>query len=250
MELGVLAGIFLIGIIASFIGGLTSGGGGMVSLAFLIFLGLPPQVAIATDRFGSFGYVISTIFKFFRSRKIVFTYIVPLTIISLIGAPIGANLVLNIDKNLLTKIIGIFIAGLLPLIIWKKDLGVERSKTKSMAIILLGFVLYFISAIYDGFLGVGGGVLVAYLFVFIFGLTYNEANATEKIPYAANSIVSILIFASNNLINYQYGLALLAGELIGGYVGAHLAVKKGDKLVRVAFIVIAFISALKLIFFS
>lgn len=248
MELGILIAIFLVGIAASFIGGLTSGGGGLISLPFLIFLGLPPQIAIATDRFGSFGYVISTIVKFLRSKKIVFTYIIPLAIVSVIGATIGANLVLNIDKNLLTKLIGGIIVLLIPLILLKKDLGVKKKKVKYV-MLLIGFLLYFFSAIYDGFLGAAGGILVAYLFVFIFGLTYTEANATEKIPFAFNSIVSISIFASHHIINYQYGVVLLAGELVGGYVGAHVAVKKGDRFVRVAFITVALLSAVKLLFF-
>src|ERR1043165_8314056 len=102
----------MVGILASFIGGLTSGGGGLISTPALIILGLPPQIAIATDRFGSFGYVVSSLYKFFRSKKIVFTYIVPLTIISLIGAPIGVHLVLSLDKDVLTKIIGFLILGL------------------------------------------------------------------------------------------------------------------------------------------
>ncbi|MCL5970013.1 MAG: sulfite exporter TauE/SafE family protein [Patescibacteria group bacterium] len=249
MEIEKLIAVFLIGIAASFIGGLTSGGGGLISLPFLIFLGLPPQIAIGTDRFGSFGYVISSIYKFGRSKKIIFTYIIPLIIISVIGAPIGAKLVLDIDKNLLAKIIGAIILLLIPLIIFKRDLGIVKAKRKSTIIILLGFFLYFLSSIYDGFLGAAGGILVAYLFVFIFGLTYTEANATEKIPYFFNAIISVSIFASANLINYQYGLILLAGGLIGAYAGAHVAIKKGDSFVKIAFITVALISAVKLIFF-
>lgn len=249
MEIATLGGIFLVGIVAGFVGGLMSGGGSLLVFPFLIFLGLPPHMAIATERFGSFGYVASTIYKFAKSKKIVFTYVVPLSIVSVIGGIIGANLVVNIDKELLIRIIGIAILLFLPIILFKKDLGIERRKIKSTAIILLGFFLYFLSAIYDGFLGAAGGIIVAYLFVFVFGLTYIQANATDKIPFAFNALISTVIFASNGLINYQYGAALLAGELIGGYLGAQLAVNKGDKLVRVAFIIASSASAIKLLFF-
>lgn len=245
-----LFAVFLVGIVAGFLGGLTSGGGNLLSIPFLIFLGLPVQIAIATDRFGSFGYVVSTIHKFSQSKKIVYTFMVPLIILSIIGAFIGSNIVINVDKHTLQKLIGIIIVILLPLIIWKKDLGVKKARTKSTAILIIGFFLYFLTAIYDGFLGAAGGILVAYLFVFVFGLTFTQANATEKIPYAFNAIISIIIFAISGIIHYQLGLALLAGELLGAYGGAHVAIKKGDRLVRIVLIGVVLISSVKLLLFS
>ncbi len=249
-ELITLNSVLIIGLIAGFLGGFTSGGGNLISIPFLIFLGLPVQTAIATDRFGSFGYVVSTIYKFSQAKKIVYKYVVPLSILSIIGGLIGTSLVINIDKNMLTKIIGAIILILLPLVVWKKDLGVKSGQVRSRSILILGFFLYFLSAIYDGFLGAAGGILVAYLFVFIFGLTYTQANATEKIPYAFNAILAIIVFAISGLINYKLGVALLGGELIGAYIGAQQAIKRGDEVVRFIMIVIVILSSIKLIFFS
>jgi hypothetical protein len=113
-----------------------------------------------------------------------------------------------------------------------------------------GFLLYFLIAVYDGFLGAGAGFLIAYLFIFVFGLTYIEANATEKIPFLFNAIVSISVFAGHHIINYPFGIAMMAGTLIGGYIGANTAVKRGDKFVRIAFIIIVVVSEIKFIFFS
>jgi hypothetical protein len=250
MEAFILIFIIFIGVISGFIGGITSGGGGMISLSFLIFLGLPPQVAVATDRVGGLGYAGGAILRFLKSKKIIFRYVLPLSVLSIIGAWIGANALISIDKNLLFKIIGIIIILLLPVVLWKKDLGVVCRTKRNGLILYLGFLLYFLLSIYDGFLGTAAGILIAYLFVFVLGMTYNEANATEKIPYLFNTLISLTIFASHQIINYSYAVALLSGTLIGGFLGAHLAIKKGEKVIRIVFIFAAFLMAVKLIFFS
>jgi hypothetical protein len=130
MDFFVLTIVGLIGILVGFAVGLTNGGGGLISIPLLILLGLPPQIAVATDRFGSLGYAASSTYKFLKSRKIVFSYILPLAIISSIGGLIGAKILIDIDKALLVKIIGIAIALLLPLVFLKKDAGIEKKKDR------------------------------------------------------------------------------------------------------------------------
>lgn len=63
-----IALLFFVGTIAGFFGS-TVGGGSLLSIPFLIFLGLPPQVAIATDRFGGLGQATTALFKFWKSKK-------------------------------------------------------------------------------------------------------------------------------------------------------------------------------------
>jgi uncharacterized protein len=250
MNLLIAVAIFLTGIAASFIGGVTSGGGGLISLPILIFLGLPPEVAVATNRFGVLGAVTGNLARFLRSDKIIYRYMIPLVVVSTIGGIFGANLLIDIDKAILSKIIGLVILILLPIVLWKKNLGIlEKNRVRSK-MLYIGFVFYFFLSVYDGFLGIGGGILVAYLFVFIFGFTYVQANATEKVAVFLNVLFSVVIFAFHNLINYYYGIIYIAGSLIGGYLGAHTAIKKGDKWVRAVFVIIAIIFGIKLVFFG
>ncbi len=249
MDLSLLGIVFIVGIVAGFLGGFTSGAGNLISIPFLIFLGLPPQVAIATDRFGSLGYVASTLHAFSQSKKIVYAHLKILIILSIIGGAIGASLIIHINKDLLTHLIGLVIIILLPLIIWKKDLGVKKKKIPSQTVLIVGFFLYFLSALYDGFLGAAGRILVAYLLVFLFGISYTKANATEKVPYAFNAIISLVIFAAFGIINYMVGIALLLGELLGAYIGAHQAIQKGDKVVRIVMIIVVAACGIKLLVF-
>jgi uncharacterized protein len=250
MNLIIAVAIFFTGIAASFIGGVTSGGGGLLSLPVLVFLGLPVDVAVATNRFGTLGSNIGNLAKFLKTDKIVYKFMIPLAIVSTIGGIIGANLLLEVNKDALTKIIGFVILLLVPIVLWKKELGLKQKDRWTNKILVVGFVLYFFLEIYDGFLGIGGGILVAYLFVMIFGFTYTQANATDKVAVFLNVLFSTVIFAFHHLINYYYGIIYIVGTLMGGYLGAHVAVKKGDRWVRAAFIIIAVVFGVKLIFFS
>ena len=214
----------------------------------LIMLGLPANTAVATNRFGLFGSAISGIFEFAKAKKIVYKYIIPLTVMSLIGSFIGARILIEINEELLSKLIGILIIILLPFIFVKNHHGLKR-KIIPKYYKIGGFMGYFGLTIYDGIFGAAGGIFVTYILIFLFGLTYIESNATDKIPWLANITISVIVFAVYGLINYLYGIILFLGMVAGGILGAKLAIKKGENFVRIAFAIIVLASAIKLIFF-
>ena len=82
-----------------------------------------------------------------------------------------------------------------------------------------------------------------------FGFTIIESNATDMIPWLLMSILTLVIFIMNGLVNFKLGIPLVIGMFIGGYIGAHMAVKKGDKWIKTIFIFIVVISAIKILFF-
>lgn len=179
-ELIKLASVFLIGLIASVFGTMV-GGGSLLSIPFLILVGLPPQVAIATERFGGLGQTIASFIKFLRSNKIVWKYVSILTVISLFGSLIGANILVRTDPKILHNIIGVTLIVLLPLIFLKRDLGIQSSEVGRNNIIV-GSAIYFLVQIFAAFFGGGTGTLIAYVLMFFFGLTILEATATKIIP--------------------------------------------------------------------
>jgi len=247
MDLIILIIVFIVGLFASFLGGLIGGGGGLISIPAMAFFGLPPNMAVATNRFGTLGWALSAIYKFIKTRKIVFKYVVPLTILSVIGSVIGARLLIEIDEAVLSKVIGILIVAILPFM-FLKNYGLKR-KIVSKTYRIFGFISYMGLSVYDGFFGAAAGIVATYLLVFFFGLTYIEANATDKIPWSLNTLISTTIFALYGLINYTYGVVLFAGMFVGGYIGAHVAIKKGNEFVRIAFSLLVIVFAAKLLFF-
>ena len=228
----VLIGVFFIVVLASMLGSMV-GGGSLLSIPFLMLVGLPPQVAIATDRFGSVGAAITAFVKFRKAKKIVWKHVLILSILSLIGSLIGANILLNINPDILHIIVGVILLILLPFILLN----------------FLGLSIYLLVQIFTGFFGGGTGPIIFYTLMIFFGFTIIEANATQVIPVLILYLSSLIIFALNGIIDYKIGTVLLAGMAIGGYLGAHLALKKGNKWIKGLFAVVVIISGIRLLFF-
>lgn len=246
-EIITLISVFVVGVIASFIGA-TVGGGGLLSIPFLIFLGLPPQIAIATNKMGAVGLSLGAIPKFWKAKHIQWQYVPLFSAAALLGAYLGANILLNLNEELLTKIVGVIIVLMLPLLFLRKELGIKRtetSKTKKA----IGYLLYILVAVFGGFFGGGAGTLIFYVFMVFYGLTIIEANATGTVPWFLLSLAGFIIFAFHGLINYPIGIALFLGMLVGGRMGAHTAIKKGNQWVKILFTIIVIISGIKLLFF-
>lgn len=242
-----LSFIFLIGLVSSFFGTMV-GGGTLLSLPLLIIAGLPPQVAIATERFGGLGQTTASFLKFSGSKKIVWKYVTLLTVISLAGSLIGSNILIKTDPRRLHSVVGLTLIFLLPLIFLKPDLGIQNVKTSKNKIVA-GSLIYFLIQTFAAFFGGGTGILASFILMFFFGLTIIESTATKIIPWFFLSTSSLAIFALNGIVNYKIGAILLMGMVLGGYTGAHVALKKGDAWVRRLFSVLVFISTLKLLFF-
>ncbi len=241
-----LIAVFFVGLISGFVGAV-AGGGGLISIPFLIFLGLPPQVAIATSKFGGVGLSFGAIVKFIKEKKIVWKYIPFLIAISLIGGYIGANILLAVKSEVLSKVVGIILLLLLPTLFIKKEIGLEnRVVTKRKR--ALGFFLYFLIMTFGGFFG-GVGSLAIYTLMFFLGLTIIKANATDIVPWFFMSLFATAIFMFNGIVDYQYGIVIFFGMIIGGYIGAHTAIRKGNKWVKLVFATVIIVSAIKILFF-
>ena len=239
--------IFLVGGLAGFWGSIT-GGGGLISIPLLIFFGLPPQIAIATNKFGGLGLGLGATIKFLKNKLIIWKYVPIFIILGGIGAYLGTNILLKTDERILSRIVGLILLLVLPAIFLNKKAGIERMVIKKSSKIL-GYFFYFLIMIFGGFFGGGTGIFSMYTLTLLFGLTILEANATDLIGWLFMSVISLIILALNDSINYLIGIFLFLGMLPGGYLGAKIAIKKGAGWVKILFTVTVILSAIKLIFF-
>lgn len=240
--------VFLIGLATGFFDSAVSAGG-LISVPALIFLGLPPQIAIATDRFGTVGQSVAAFLKFWKAKKIIWKYVPALAVISLSGSLIGANILIKINPEILQKVIGVLLIIFLLLIILKNNIGVQQSQTSKFKK-AVGLFAYFLIMIFGGFFGAGSGPLIFYALTYFLGFTMIEVLATGIIPWFVLSVSSLMVFASNGIIDYKNGFVLLIGMAIGGYVGAHFAIQKGDGWIKKLFILFVAVFSIKLLFFN
>lgn len=245
-ETAIFLAVFFIGVVSSMIGTMV-GGGSLLSIPLLIFLGLPPHVAIATDRFAGLGAGVTALYKYAKAKKIVWKHVPILSLITLIGSLIGATILINVRADSLNSYVGLIILLLLPVLFLKPDAGVSAQST-SRSQTILGLTIYFAIQVLAGFFGGGTGTLIFYTLVFFFGLTIIQAVATQIIPFIILTISSSVLFALDGIIDYRLGVILMVAAAIGGYLGAGLAVEKGERWVRSLFALVVLLLGIKLIF--
>lgn len=236
--------ILIIGVASGFLGAI-AGGGGLISIPFLLFLGIPPQITLATNKFGGMGLSFGGLYKFIKEKKIVWKYAIILSCAGILGSLIGSRILLTINVAILQKLIGILLILLVPTFFFKKNFGIEEKQTSRNRKIV-GCFLYFLVAIVASIFGGLGAVTISIVILF-FGLSIIKANATELVSYSVFSLCSVIIFAFNGIIDYKTGIVLFLGMMIGGYLGAHTAIKKGDKWVKIIFALVVVASAVKIL---
>ncbi|EKU96599.1 putative permease [Leptolyngbya sp. PCC 7375] len=239
-----LGGTVLIGILTG-TADVLAGVGGLLSVPFMIFIGLPPHMAIATDRLGTLGGRVASLITFTRSQSIVWSLVPWLCILSIGGSFVGANLLLSIDEQIINRVIGILLIALLPIILMK-NLGVTR-KTVTPKWRYGGMCAYFFVMIYRAIFGMGTGPLTFTVMMGCFGTTLIESIATSQIPTLIGGTISVIIFALNGIVNLQFGLALVSGMILGSYVASRFAVINGNTWVKRLFVVFVTLAAFRLL---
>lgn len=241
--------IFITGIVASFVGSVAAGSG-IIAISALFFLGIPPQIALGTSNFADIGSKIGNIFRFAKHnnlgvlKKDVFI----LTCISVPATAVGSLIIVSLDSNIISKLIGIVLVILLPIMFAKRDFGVipNRSIGKRR---IISHVAYFFSQTWSGFFSPGSGFIDLYVRTRGYGFTILQGKAVTRIPLLLSSITSVVIFALSGFIHYQHAIAMFLGMLIGGYVGTAFAIKKGDAWLKPLLGIILLGTAVKLLLF-
>ncbi len=225
-----------------------AGGGGMISLPAIIAAGVPPHLALGTNKFAStWGSITSTI-KFARSDKINFNLVKYQIGCTIIGSAIGVKTVLSIDERFLHVLIVALIFVVAIYTTLKKDFGQEnRFNGLTNKNVLLGMGFALVLGFYDGFFGPGTGTFLIFSFISVFGFDFTVAAGNSKILNFVSNIVSLILFAISGKIVYLAGIPMAISMVLGAWVGTHIAIKNGAKIIKPIFITIALLLMVKLI---
>ncbi len=239
--------LFVVGIVAGTLNVL-AGGGSLLTLPLLIFLGLPSAVANGTNRIAIFCQNLFAI-RGFRQRKVMPMELVLLcTPPALIGSWVGASLAVSLDDQVFNRVLALIMLGVLvfttldPMKRLRKE-GVEITAKRKLAIVLTFFGV----GIYGGFVQAGVGFIIITALL-VHGLDLVRTNAIKVFVIFCYTFIALGVFIYHGQVNYLLGFALAAGNSLGGMIGAKLAVDKGHEWIKkvVTFTVLVF--ALKLLF--
>jgi len=241
--------LFIISLIANLFSALAGGGAGLLQLPALLFLGLPFGVALATHKVASVFLGLGATARHLRSSEFNLKFSIFILATGLPGVVLGASIILQVDDRISQGLLGILTLGLGLYSWFKPELGqVLSERNRDLpGLVIGGLVLFFIGAL-NGSLTSGTGLFVTLWLVRWFGLDYKTAVAYTLILVGIfwNGSGAITLGILGN-IEWGWLPALILGSLIGGYLGAHFAIVKGNKLVKRSFEVITILVGVSLI---
>ncbi|HEY6169533.1 MAG TPA: TSUP family transporter [Verrucomicrobiae bacterium] len=240
MELIFLCGFaFLAGFVDSVVGG-----GGLIQLpALLLFL--PKELANdlptvwGTNKLASICGTSIAVVQYSRRIRINWHSILPAAVAAFVFAFLGSLVVSHVNPALLRPIILALLVAVALYTFLRKDFGdlhapaFTAHKERSLGI-LVGIVLGF----YDGFFGPGMGSFLIFTFIGLFGFDFLSASASAKVINFATNLASVLLFAATGHVLYHYALPMAACQIAGSIAGTHVAINRGNRFVRVLFLVV------------
>ena len=235
-----------VGFIAGFVNTI-AGGGTLLTMPMLIFMGLPPNVANGTNRV---AILIQTAIgvKGFQSKGVTtHPFSVYLGISALLGSLIGAQIAVDIKGEVFNKILSaIMVLVVLMMLLKPKAQLSDMIERTSGKYLYVSIVIFFFLGIYGGFINAGIGFMMLIILPYVNRLSLVKSNATKVAVVCIYTIGAVVMFALNDKIDWKYGLILAIGNASGAWVSSRWSVGKGDKMVKIFVVTMICILSVKL----
>jgi uncharacterized membrane protein YfcA len=237
-------GMFMAGFIDSI-----AGGGGLISTPTLLLVGLPPHLALGTNKLAASAGTLVSSHGFFKNNKLNFKLLKMMVPFAFVGAVIGVTTLQFITPDLLEKLIPFMIFGVAIYTVLSKKVGMFdhfhgfTPKNK-----FLGKLLTSTLGFYDGFFGPGTGTFFMFGLVKIFGFDFTVATANTKVLNFTTGFAALLTFLYNGQVDFRYGLIASVFMILGAKIGTHMAILNGAKFIKPIFIVMSLVMAGKMYF--
>lgn len=242
-------GLGLIALVANALSAFAGGGAGLVQLPALILLGLPFAMALATHKLASVALGVGAAGRHWREGSLDPRLTLVMIVAGLPGVWLGANLVLAIPDRWATAALGLLTLALGLYSTRRPELGQEdRGTPLSPGQQIMGGLGLFVIGVLNGSLTSGTGLFVTLWLVSWFGLSYTRAVAHTLILVGLLwNGTGALVLGVLGEIRWDWIPMLVLGSLLGGYLGAHLSLQRGSRLVKKGFELLALVMGLSLL---
>ncbi len=241
--------LFLVSLIANTFSALSGGGAGLIQFPLLIFLGLSFSVALATHKVASVALGLGAVLRYLTRHELDRRFVILILLSGVPGVITGAHLILFVPDHEAILALGLLTGGLGLYSRIKPDLGQTcQLAHQSLKGYLIGGAVLFVLGLLNGSLTSGTGLFVTIWLISWFGMDYQRAVAYTLILVGVfwNGAGAVTLGLLSH-IRWDWLPALLAGSLLGGYGGSHLAIVHGNRWIKRSFEVVTLLIALKLI---
>ena len=250
MELSVGLAVLLAatGLSAGFVDAI-AGGGGLIALPVLLSIGLPPQMALGTNKLqGTFG-TLSSSYHFFRKGQVDLVHALPGILYTFAGAALGTVVVQRVNPAFLGRLVPLLLGGVLAYTLLVKEMGVAERPPK---VPHGGFYLVFGLGLgfYDGFFGPGTGSFWMAGFCIFLGFDMRRSAGFTRTMNFTSNVVSLALFVIGGNVFYPVGLIMAGGQFVGARLGSGLAIKNGPRFIRPIFIIVVAATVGRLIYLN
>ena len=227
-----------------------AGGGSLLTVPVMVFMGLPGPVANGTNRISIFTQSISAVLAFRSKGFSDFRLSASLAAAASLGAYFGAGVGVTLDGVWFNRLV----AGVMVAVMILMLTGEERTKPRPDAPaharnLALGHVLMIGAGFWGGLIQIGVGFLLMPILYRVMGLDLVRVNMHKVFITLVFTTVAFFVFASKAAIVWEAGAALALGTAIGGWMGAHATIRKGEKFIKRALVAVLAAMAVKLLFF-
>ena len=226
-----------------------AGGGGLILMPSLLVAGLPPQMALGTNKFASMLGTMTALINFVRSRKVIWKIALVGLPFSLVGSVFGTRAILHFDQAAAAKII-VFLLPIPAVLTFlpKKQLKTSATEFSAMNMYLHVPLLCLVIGFYDGFFGPGTGTFLIFGFYAFLGLHLINASAISKVFNLASNVGSFVTFVLAGKVLYSVGIPIALANILGGYIGSTLAIRKGQGFIKAILVLVFIILFISLVF--
>lgn len=222
--------LFAVAVLAGWIDTL-AGGGGLLVLPALLIAGVPPVQALATNKCQGFVGTFTATATLYFKKKLPTQNLGRYMLLTAIGAAFGTWLIQRLDTAWLDWAVPVLLLSVAAYFLFAPNLGATEREEKLTS---QTWSRTFVPGIgfYDGFFGPGTGSFFAASLVVFRGKTLVDATILAKPLNFTSNIVSLVVFAFGGQVVWVVGVAMMFGQVLGAFLGAHTIFWGGAKLIR------------------
>lgn len=226
--------------VAGFVDAIVGGGGLIQTPAALVLLrSYPAVIAISCTKIPSFSGTLFAAIQFLKKVKVNYTLTVVMCVIAFFSSFAGSELLTVVSNEFMKPVLLVILVAVAIYTYTKKDFGQHEAKDHPPKKELwLAIAISLLIGFYDGFIGPGAGSFLIMAFISLLGYDFLHASAQAKLVNLATNLGSIVLFTIKGKIIWGVALPMAACNAVGGMLGARMAITKGNKFIRIFFLVV------------